>query len=55
MEEFAELYASYHVADTKGSHTPDRHKKWFEAQGLHLALPDKNESSDAPDKGEATH
>lgn len=34
-EEFAELYATYHVANPKGSKTSDAHKKWFESMGLH--------------------
>ncbi len=40
-EEFAELYASYHVANPKGSHTPDLLKTWFLSKGL-----DKMESTE---------
>ena len=39
-EEFAELYASYHVAADKGSHTPPKLRAWFEAVGLDKALPE---------------
>ena len=38
-EEFAELYASYHVANPKGSKTSAAHKEWFERMGLHRDKP----------------
>lgn len=38
-EEFAELYASYHVARPKGSLTSADHKAWFEGVGLHTDDP----------------
>lgn len=38
-EEFAELYASYHVAKPKGSKTSEAHKVWFESMGLHNGTP----------------
>lgn len=43
-EEFAELYATYHVARPKGSLTKGEHKAWFEALGLHTgnSSDDKN-------------
>ena len=54
-EEFAETYASYHMAPTAGTHvvngqqvpykkgdkTPEGLKKWFEEVGLHQAVPSK--------------
>lgn len=49
-EEFAETYASYHVAPTatnskgkaykKGERTPEGLRTWFEKEGLHLMDPD---------------
>ncbi len=36
-EEFAETYASYHVASPKGSKTPAKLKAWFESKGLDKA------------------
>ncbi len=43
-EEFAELYASYHVASPKGSKTSAAHKEWFERMGLHQDAPAKTSS-----------
>ena len=40
-EEFAELYAAYHVANPKGSKTSDAHNEWFERMGLHKTTPQK--------------
>jgi len=40
-EEFAELYASYHVAQPKGSKTSDAHKAWFHKMNLHTDDPKK--------------
>ncbi|MCL2326409.1 MAG: hypothetical protein FWC40_07960 [Proteobacteria bacterium] len=34
-EEFAELYATYHVATPKGDGLKAEHKAWFEKMGLH--------------------
>jgi hypothetical protein len=34
-EEFAELYATYHLTTPKGSTVPDKFKTWFESEGLH--------------------
>lgn len=50
MEEFAELYGSYHVADPKGSHTPEPLKSWFEGQGLDKmeGTEDKNATNVTP-------
>lgn len=33
-EEFAETYASYHVSNPKGTHTPAKLKAWFERASL---------------------
>ena len=43
-EEFAELYASYHVARPKGSKTSAEHKQWFEGLGLHTDDPTGKET-----------
>lgn len=43
-EEFAELYASYHVARPKGSKTSAAHKSWFEGLGLHTDDPTGKEN-----------
>ena len=43
-EEFAELYASYHVARPKGSKTSAAHKTWFEGLGLHTDDPNGKET-----------
>ncbi|MBO5753652.1 MAG: hypothetical protein J6S69_08190 [Proteobacteria bacterium] len=43
-EEFAELYASYHVARPKGSKTSAEHKAWFEGLGLHTDDPSGKET-----------
>ncbi|MBO4349729.1 MAG: hypothetical protein J6A01_02130 [Proteobacteria bacterium] len=49
MEEFAELYGSYHVAEPKGSHTPEPLKSWFESKGL-----DKMEATEDKDATNVT-
>lgn len=51
-EEFAELYASYHVANPKGSHTPAGLKKWFESKGLDKEVPDDTASTEGVPQGE---
>lgn len=49
-EEFAELYATYHVAKPKGSKTSAAHKAWFEKMGLHQDKPEKSQVPGATSK-----